>query len=325
LPFACCFLLPALPLSAQSFVYCRRINIRSIPVQYLKLLRPHHWVKNLFLFIPLFFAGELFSLSTITNLVTAFLAFSFTASSIYIINDYKDIEADRKHPVKCKRPMASGAVAPSAGLVFFILCIIIGLALAWLVKPKFLFVVSIYFILNLLYSLGLKHISILDIIILSIGFVLRIKAGGIASNTAVSSWLIVMVFLLALFMAVAKRRDDVLIKNESGQEMRKASKGYNMDFMNVVLALLAAVIIVCYLMYTLDPETMRRFHTYRLYYTTLFVIAGLLRYLQITYVENNTGSPTKILYKDRFIQLTIALWILSFYVIIYLPANESFF
>ena len=294
-------------------------------MQYLKLLRPHHWVKNLFLFIPLFFAGELFYLSTIGHLLAAFFAFSLTASSIYIINDYKDIEADRAHPVKCKRPLASGAVSPTAGLVLFVVCMIIGLGLAWYVKPKFLFVVGIYFILNLLYSLGLKNISILDIIILSIGFVLRIKAGGIASGTAVSSWLIVMVFLLALFMAVAKRRDDVIIKQVSGQEMRKAAKGYNMDFMNVTLALLSAVIIVCYLMYTLDQVTMLRFGTHRLFYTTLFVIAGLLRYLQITYVENNTGSPTKILYKDRFIQLTIALWILSFYVIIYLPANKSFF
>ncbi|WP_298735212.1 decaprenyl-phosphate phosphoribosyltransferase [uncultured Chitinophaga sp.] len=294
-------------------------------MQYLKLLRPHHWVKNLFLFVPLFFAGELFHLSMVSDLILSFFAFSLTASSIYIINDYKDIEADRRHPVKRKRPMASGAVSPAAGLVLFVICLAIGIGLAWYVKPKFLFVVGIYFVLNLLYSLGLKNISILDIIILSTGFVLRIKAGGIVSNTAVSSWLIVMVFLLALFMAVAKRRDDVIIKQVSGAEMRKAASGYNMDFMNAMLALLSAVIIVCYLMYTLDPSTQLRFQTYRLYYTTLFVIAGLLRYLQITYVENNTGSPTKILYKDRFIQVTIALWILSFYVIIYLPANKSFF
>jgi decaprenyl-phosphate phosphoribosyltransferase len=126
-------------------------------------------------------------------------------------------------------------------------------------------------------------------------------------------------------MAIAKRRDDVLIKLQSGKEMRKAGKGYNLDFMNVMLSLVSAVIIVAYLMYTISPETQARFHTYRLYYTSLFVIGGLLRYLQITFVENNTGSPTQILYKDRFIQLTILLWVLSFYVIIYLPTNKSFF
>lgn len=259
------------------------------------------------------------------ELLIGFFAFSLIASSIYIINDYRDVEADRIHPVKCKRPIASGAVAKPAALVFFVLCLVIGGLLAWYVRPKFAFVVGIYFIINLLYSFGLKNISILDILILSAGFVLRIKAGGVAANIAVSEWLMIMVFLLALFMAIAKRRDDVLIKTQSGQDMRKAVKGYNMDFMNVMLALVSAVIIVAYLMYTMAPETMSRFGTYRLYYTCLFVIGGLLRYLQITYVENNTGSPTKILYKDRFIQLTILLWVLSFYVIIYLPTNKSFF
>lgn len=294
-------------------------------MQYLKLLRPSHWAKNLFLYIPLFFAGEIFILSKVIELLIGFFAFSLIASSIYIINDYKDVEADRMHPVKCKRPIASGAVSKPAALVFFVLCLALGGLLAYYVKPKFAFVLGIYFIINLFYSMGLKNISILDILILSTGFVLRVKAGGVAAGVAVSEWLMIMVFLLALFMAIAKRRDDVLIKTASGKDMRKASKGYNMDFLNVMLALVSAVIIVAYLMYTMAPETMSNFHTYRLYYTCLFVIGGLLRYLQITYVENNTGSPTKILYKDRFIQLTILLWVLSFYVIIYLPTNKSFF
>ncbi|NLR68198.1 decaprenyl-phosphate phosphoribosyltransferase [Chitinophaga varians] len=294
-------------------------------MKYIKLLRPAHWAKNVFLFIPLFFAGEIFNVAKMLDLLLAFIAFSITASSIYIINDYQDIEADRKHPVKCKRPLASGEISKPAGLAMFLLCVALGGGLAWLVSSKFAFVVGIYFVMNLLYSFGLKHISILDIIILAIGFVLRVKAGGIAGGIAISEWLMVMIFLLALFMAIAKRRDDVLIRLESGQEMRKAAKGYNPDFLNVMLSLVSAVIIVCYLMYTMAPETQVRFHTYRLYYTTLFVIGGLLRYLQITYVENNTGSPTKILYKDRFIQLTILLWVLSFYVLIYWPTNKVFF
>jgi len=294
-------------------------------VQYLKLLRPSHWAKNLFLYIPLFFAGEIFDLNKVVEVFIGFMAFSLFASSVYIINDYNDVEADRRHPVKCKRPIASGAVSKPMALVIFVLCLLVGGLLAWYVKPKFLFVTGIYFVINLLYSFGLKNISILDILILSTGFVLRVKAGGVAANVAVSEWLMIMVFLLALFMAIAKRRDDVLIKTSTGQEMRKAAAGYNLDFLNVMLALVSAVIIVAYLMYTMAPETMVRFKTYRLYYTCLFVIGGLLRYLQITYVENNTGSPTKILYKDRFIQLTILLWVLSFYVLIYLPTNKSFF
>ncbi|MCW3465704.1 decaprenyl-phosphate phosphoribosyltransferase [Chitinophaga nivalis] len=294
-------------------------------MQYLYLLRPKHWAKNAFLFIPLFFAGEIFNWTKVQHVMVAFVSFCLIASSIYIINDYRDIEADRKHPKKCKRPLASGAVSKTAALVMFVLCIVAGMALALSIKQKFAFVVSIYFVLNLLYTYGLKDVSILDIIILATGFVLRIKAGSVASHIAVSEWLVIMVFLLALFMGIAKRRDDVLIKLKSGEEMRKAAKGYNLDFMNVMLSLVAAVIIVAYLMYTLSPETEQRFNTYRLYYTCLFVIGGLLRYLQITYVENDTGSPTRILYKDRFIQLTILLWVLSFYVIIYLPTNKSFF
>ncbi len=247
------------------------------------------------------------------------------ASSIYIINDYRDIEADRVHPTKSKRPLASGAVSRTAGLAIFFSLVIAGFTSAMLLNDKFAFVLSIYFVLNMAYSFGLKNISILDIFIVASGFVLRVKSGGVLTNVAVSEWLMLMVFLLALFMAIAKRRDDIVLKGTTGKDMRKASKGYNMDFLNVSLALVSAVIIVAYIMYTMAPVTMLHFKTYRLYYTSIFVIAGLMRYLQITYVDNDTGSPTKILYKDRFIQITILLWILSFYVIIYLPTNKSFF
>ncbi|MGO4291416.1 decaprenyl-phosphate phosphoribosyltransferase [Chitinophaga sp. RAB17] len=294
-------------------------------MKYIKLLRPKHWVKNAFLFIPLFFAGEIFNTAKLLHLLIGFIAFSLIASSIYIINDYKDIEADKQHPVKCKRPLASGAISKPTALILFALCVLGGAGIATFLGVKFAFVLGIYFVLNLLYCFGLKNISILDIMILSTGFVLRVKSGGVAADVAMSEWLMIMIFLLALFMAIAKRRDDILIKLDSGKEMRKAVSGYNMDFLNVMLALVSAVIIVCYLMYTISPETQTRFHTYRLYYTTLFVIGGLLRYLQVTYVENNTGSPTKILYKDRFIQLTILLWVLSFYVLIYLPTDKTFF
>lgn len=295
------------------------------PVQYIKLLRPKHWAKNLFMYIPLFFAGEIWNIDKIVIAGLGFLCFSMIASSIYIINDYRDIEADRAHPTKSKRPLASGAVPPSIGLLIFSLLVAGGFAGAVALNLKFAFVLSIYFVLNMAYSFGLKNISILDIFIVSAGFVLRVKAGGVLTDIAVSEWLMLMVFLLALFMAIAKRRDDIVLKQSLGKDLRKASKGYNMDFLNVSLALVSAVIIVAYIMYTMAPATMEHFNTYRLYYTSIFVIAGLMRYLQITYVDNDTGSPTKILYKDRFIQITILLWILSFYVIIYLPTNKSFF
>ncbi|HWJ28720.1 MAG TPA: hypothetical protein VNS32_19405, partial [Flavisolibacter sp.] len=157
----------------------------------------------------------------------------------------------------------------------------------------------------------------LDIIIVAIGFALRVKAGAVIVITGLSEWLTVMVFLLAIFMAIGKRRDDVLIKLSSGTDLRKSIKGYNLELLNVLLALVCAVIIVAYFMYTMSPEITGRMGTYRLYYTCLFVLAGIMRYLQIIYVQAASGSPTKILYKDRFIQITILLWIASFYLIIY--------
>jgi len=287
-------------------------------VAYLRLLRPKDWAKNFFLFIPLFFAGEIYDLGKIIAVFWGFIAFSFIASSIYIINDYRDIEDDQKHPVKCKRPLASGEVSRSAAVIICILLILVGFGIAWSVRDKFLFVLGIYFIINLAYSFGLKSIPILDIIILAIGFVLRIKAGSVISYVALSEWIVVMVFLLAIFMAIGKRRDDVLLKLSSGTDMRKSVKGYNLEFLNTLLALVCAVIIVAYFMYTMSPEVKQRLGTYRLYYTCLFVVAGIMRYLQIIFVSTDSGSPTKILYKDRFIQITLLLWIASYISILYM-------
>jgi 4-hydroxybenzoate polyprenyltransferase len=287
-------------------------------VAYLTLLRPKDWAKNLFLFIPLFFSGDFFHWDLYPRLILGFIAFSLVASSIYIINDYRDIEYDKKHPEKKSRPLASGKVSKPAALIICVLLLITGFAIAFFIRDKFLFVLGIYFILNLAYSFGLKTIPILDIIIVAIGFVLRIKSGAVIAMIGLTEWLNIMVFLLALFMAIGKRRDDVLLKLSSGTDMRKSIKGYNLEFLNVVLALVCAVIVVAYFMYTMSPDVIRRMGTYRLYYTCLFVLAGILRYLQIIFVHSAAGSPTRILYKDRFIQISILLWITSFYLIIYM-------
>lgn len=285
--------------------------------EYIKLIRPKDWAKNLFLLVPVFFAGEIFNNQTLLNIILGFFCFSLVASSIYIINDYRDIEDDRLHPKKRTRPLAAGTVSKGAAITICTLFLITGFTLAWFIRDKFLFVLAIYFVLNLGYSFGLKNISILDIIIIAIGFVLRVKAGAVIAHIGLSEWLTIMVFLLALFMAIAKRRDDVLIKQVSGTDMRKAVKGYNLDFINAAISLICAVTIVSYFMYTMSPEVVQRLGTHRLYYTCLFVLAGIFRYLQLIFVNQNSQSPTKILYKDRFIQLSIVLWVISFYMILY--------
>jgi 4-hydroxybenzoate polyprenyltransferase len=287
---------------------------------YLKLLRPKDWAKNLFLIIPSFFAGQFFVPSLVGAIVAGFMAFCCFASSIYIINDYRDIEDDRKHPVKSKRPLASGKVKKPIAVGICIFLLLSGIALAHLADHsfQFLFILGIYFFMNLVYSFGLKNIAILDILVLAAGFVLRVKGGAIITRVDTSEWLIIMTFLLSLFMAIAKRRDDLLLTGATGTEMRKSMSGYNLDFLDTMLGLFSAIIIVAYINYTVSPATMTRLGTYRLYYTSLFVIAGVMRYLQITFVQKKSGSPTEILYKDFFIQTTIALWIISFFVILYL-------
>ncbi len=287
---------------------------------YIKLLRPKDWAKNLFLIVPSFFAGQFFTPSRIPQILAGFIAFCFFASSIYIINDYRDIEDDRRHPVKCKRPLASGKVKKPAAIVICIILLMLGMVLGYLADNSFLFlfILGLYFFINLFYSFGLKNIAILDILILSAGFVLRVKGGAVISKVDTSEWLIIMTFLLSLFMAIAKRRDDLLLKGATGTDMRKSMSGYNLDFLNTMLGLSSAIIIVAYINYTVSPRTIERLGTYRLYYSSLFVIAGLMRYLQITFVLKKSGSPTEILYKDFFIQITLALWVVSIYVILYL-------
>jgi len=291
---------------------------------YIQLIRPKDWAKNLFLFVPLFFAGMFFETTKLLELFIGFICFSLVASSIYIMNDYRDIEDDKKHPVKKDRPLASGAVNKTTAILIAVLFLAIGFTTAWFLRDKFMFILGIYFLMNVGYSFGLKNIPILDIFIISIGFVLRIKSGSVISLIPLSEWLIIMVFLLALFLAFAKRRDDVLLKLSSGDDMRKAVKGYNLDFINTALSLICAVIVVAYFMYTTSPEIVERLQTYRLYYTCLFVLAGIFRYLQLVFVQQNSQSPTKILYKDRFIQVTILLWILSFYLILYAKDIQIF-
>jgi 4-hydroxybenzoate polyprenyltransferase len=194
------------------------------------LLRPKHWAKNLFLYIPLFFAGDLFRINLLIDITWGVLAFSLVASGVYILNDYKDIEKDQLHPTKRNRPLASGKVSPVAAFLLMGLCVASGLVIGWSIGAKFLFILVLYLSLNIGYSFGLKDISILDIFILAAGFVLRIKGGGIIAHLGISQWLMVMVFLLALFLALAKRRDDFLLSQSSGHEMRISMSGYNLDF-----------------------------------------------------------------------------------------------
>lgn len=280
----------------------------------IKLLRPHQYVKNLFVFAPLLFTFH-FVFNDVINTITVFILFSLLASSIYVINDYMDIEEDKQHPKKRFRPLASGEVSKGTAKILIISLSSISLIGAYLFNIDLFIVLCIYFVLNIAYSLKLKHITIVDIFIIATGFVLRLFAGTSVIETPLSMWIIILTFLLALFLAVAKRRDDVLLSAE-GKETRKNIDGYNLEFVNAIMVFMSGVIVVAYILYTVSGEVLNRLHTQHLYLTAFFVILGIMRYMQITFVEGNSGSPTKLVLKDRFLQITILFWLLSFYVVV---------
>lgn len=286
----------------------------------LLLIRPQQWLKNGFVLIPMFFGGRLLNADDAIASVVTFFAFSCAASAIYCFNDIVDVDADRRHPVKCHRPIASGAVSvPTAYALMAVLALLSALLLFFLPQRagETAGIVAFYFLLNMAYCIWLKRHAIIDVCTVAFGFVLRILAGGMACDVAVSNWLVLMTFLLALFLSFAKRRDDVLRMNETGEPPRRNTIRYNLTFVNQAITVTGTVTLVCYIMYTVSPEVVSRFHAPYLYLTSIFVLVGLLRYMQLTVVDEVSGDPTKILLRDRFTQAIVVAWIMVFLLIIY--------
>lgn len=289
----------------------------------LKLIRPHQWIKNVFVLIPMFFGGSLLDPEDIRVSVLTFFAYSFIASSVYCFNDINDVEADRRHPVKCKRPLASGAIKIGTAWILMALMLVIAAVFIGMLGDQE-HIISVggillfYYILNICYCAKLKQYAIVDVCIVAFGFVLRVLAGGFATDITPSKWLVLMTFLLTLFLSFAKRRDDVLRMNETGEPPRKNTIRYNLTFINQAITVTTSVTLVCYIMYTVSPEVVARFGSDMLYLTSVFVLLGLLRYMQITVVDKKSGDPTKMVLHDRFTQLVVLVWALTFLVLIYL-------
>ena len=284
---------------------------------FLKLARPNQYLKNGFIWLPLFFGYRLETFDAVVDTALAFAAFCFAASSIYVINDIKDIEEDRRHPTKKFRPLSSGELNHTEALIFFSFLVLMAGTISFLFLPiQFTLIVGFYFFLNIAYSFYLKHIAIIDVICIAMGFVFRIFAGGYSADVVISPWIIIMTFLLALFLALAKRRDDLVLADD-GRGARKSLHGYNMEFVSSAMVVMASVIIVSYLLYTVSPEVIQKHHTHNLYLTSFWVIIGLLRYMQITFVKKGSGSPTMVLLKDLFLQAVVLLWLVNVYWLIY--------
>lgn len=286
----------------------------------IRLIRPKQWIKNLIVLLPVFFGGALLHPSAIyAGLITA-LSFSFAASSIYCLNDIIDIEDDKHHPIKCNRPLASGAISIPQGYTLMVLMLILSMASTFLLYDHQLEtagVIAFYWLLNIGYCLKLKQYAIIDVCIVAFGFVLRVLAGGISTSIHLSKWIVLMTFLLMLFLSFAKRRDDVVRMNETGHAPRQNTIRYNLTFINQAITITSSVTLVCYIMYTVSPETIQNFHTDYLYLTSVFVLVGLLRYIQIAVVDKKSGDPAKVILRDRFTQLIVLAFGLAFLFIIY--------
>ena len=278
-----------------------------------KLLRVNQYIKNLFIFMPLFFAHNFTDLAKIKMLIITFITFSLLASCVYIFNDITDIKYDRNHKKKKLRPVASGQVSIKNAAVIGIILFILSFSLEALVPFHIFHIYIIYVGLNILYGRYLKNIAIIDILTVAFFYVIRLWIGSTIAEVTLTPYIIIMTFLLALFLAISKRYDDLKYT-----EARKITNEYNADFIRIAMTIFSAIIILCYIEYTVLPETIEKFNCNYLYITSVFVLAGILRYLQLTFVEENSYSPTEVCYKDRFMQLALLGWIIAFSGIIYL-------
>lgn len=276
------------------------------------------WIKNLFVFIPMFFNKQFASQESVFLATIAFFSFSFIASSIYCFNDIIDVEFDKKHNEKKNRPIASGLISIKAARFCMLGSALIGFALAYFCCGFSLFFVLLtYFSINIFYTLKLKQIIVLDVAIIALSFVMRLIAGGIATQTQLSYWILIMVFLLALYLAFAKRRDEVLIYIENKIIVRKNIDKYSIKFLDAILLILSLTLISLYLAYSFSPEIKIQFNSHYVWLTSIFVIFGLFRYHKLIKLRRNYVNPTKILLKDRPMQFILLGWLISFYIIIY--------
>lgn len=280
-----------------------------------RLMRPHQWVKNAFVLAPLFFTPSVFSADMALRVALGVVAFCLVSSAVYVLNDYMDREADRLHPTKRHRPIASGEVSPLAALGLLATLLGVGFAGAVRLGPDFALLAALYFAINVAYSIRLKQMSIVDVMTITAGFVLRVQAGAALIGVQPSVWIIMCTGLVAMFLALAKRRDDVV--KSLGADHRAALMGYTKPFLDTAIAIVLGALVIAYVMYTTDTEVSERLGTDHLYATVPFVLAGILRYLQMTLVEERSGSPSRAVVRDRFLVACVGLWTLTFAALIY--------
>ncbi|HQM54984.1 MAG TPA: decaprenyl-phosphate phosphoribosyltransferase [Anaerolineaceae bacterium] len=284
----------------------------------LKAMRPRQWTKNAFIFAALVFDRKLLNLHAFLQTLAAFVLFCLLSSSVYLINDILDRESDRAHPIKKNRPIASGDLPVGLALATGILLLLVSLIGAFLLSHGFFFISLVYFTLNLIYSIWLKHIPIIDVLVIASCFVLRVAAGvSVIEVQRFSPWLYVVTTLLALYLGFGKRRAELaVLVNDSPQSHRKVLSGYSIQFIDQLITVVSATTIISYSLYTFSAPNLPENHSMML--TIPFVLYGIFRYLFLINKHNAGGEPEEILLKDRPIQLTVLLWGVAVMVIFYL-------
>lgn len=284
----------------------------------IELMRPKQWIKNLFCFAAILFAGKLTDLNLLLINIIAFFAFCGISSCVYIVNDISDIESDRIHKIKRFRPLASGDVSINEAkillLLLFVATVILSLQLNW----GFQIVILFYFIINLFYSLKVKNVVLLDVFFISIGFMLRVISGAFAIDVSISNWMIITTIFISLFLAISKRRAELSQADlEDVGKQRKVLASYSIPFTDQLNTVAATGTIISYALYTVSDKATETFGTDHLIYTTPFVIYGIFRYMYLTHQKNLGESPSSIITKDLPIIINSILWFLISFLIIY--------
>ncbi len=282
-----------------------------VVVEILKSLRPKQWIKNLFIFAALLFSQNLFNRPLLILTVEAFVAFCLASSAHYIFNDLRDIEEDRLHPVKRNRPLASGRLKKAPAVAALLVIGAAGIALAASINTPFLLMVLGYLALQTLYSMWLKHVVILDIFVVAAGFLIRVVAGGLAIRVEISSWLLICTILLSLFLAMGKRRHELVLLNKDATSHRPILKEYNVYLLDQMISVVTASTLVAYCLYTISEETVAKFGTRNLIFTVPFVLYGIFRYLYLIHQKAEGGTPEALIVQDKPLLIDIFLWIVA--------------
>ena len=287
-------------------------------VALIKSARPAQWLKNLILFAALIFAGEMMYAHNALKALAAFSIFCFLSSGLYLFNDLVDRDKDKKHPIKKLRPIASGELSDISVVVSIFILFGCGLAGAWYLNEAFFIVTSVFVLFNLLYSIFLKYIVIIDVMSIAFSFVLRAYAGAVVIAVPTSKWLLINTFLLALFLGFGKRRHELTLLEDNAENHRKILDRYSPYLLDQLMGVVTASVVVMYMLYTFSPEVSSKLHTENLFLTIPFVVYGIFRYLYLIHKEEKGGSPTKVMISDLPILATVILWILTVIMVLYI-------